>query len=257
MSSSTKQKNHRRIRLALALFAAAGAVAQSTAPAFEAASVKAADLAARKGVDFRLTPGRLVATEITLELLVNQAYGVNRLQIAGGPSWFKTEMFDINATAQGAPSRDQMMLMLQNLLQDRFQLKLHRESREGKVYALAVARNGPKLEKAIADESSYIGLFRYDAPERPSLTYVLAGKNSTIAQLIDRLKGQLRTPAIADNTGLQGPFKFRLEFTPDDPQAAGPSLFVALQEQLGLKLESGKGPVEMLVIDHAERPAGN
>ena len=239
-----------------ALLAVCAASAQT--PTFEAATVKAADPTAPNGVDFRLTPGRLTAVAVTLEQLVSQAYAMNRIQITGGPSWFKTDRFDINATAEGNLTREQMMLMLQTLLHDRFQLKIHRESREGKVHTLVVAKNGPKLERATqADERGFIRILRYDPPERPSLTYAYVGQGSTIVRLVSLLKGQLGTPAVTDGTHLEGAFNFRLEFAPDDPQSAGPSLYSALQEQLGLKLESAKGSIEMLIIDHAERPAEN
>ena len=229
-----------------------------TPSAFEVASVKAVDPKARRGADFRLSPGgRLTASDISLEQLVLQAYGLHRLQLAGGPGWFTTDGFDIVAKAEGNPGREQMMLMLQTLLVDRFQLKVHKEIKEGKVYALVVAKNGPKLKESADGDRSFIRVIRYDPPERPSLTYAFVGQRASVPLLIERLKGQLQTPVIIDNTGVKGLFDFRLEFAADDPQAAGPSLYIAIQEQLGLKLESARGPIETLVIDHAGKPADN
>jgi len=224
-------------------------------PAFEVASVKPT-AGNPRGRDIRLTPGRLVVTNQPLDILVREAYHLQPYQIVRSPAWFSTDRFDITATAADDPSREQMMRMLQALLKDRFHLKVHRETREGKVYALVVVKSGSKLKEPAGSDPPRIGVYRMDPPERPSLTYVCVGSRVPVSSLAERLSADLQAPVL-DRTGIEGDRDFRLEFAPDDPAATGPSIFAAIQEQLGLKLDTTKGPIETLVIDHAEKPSGN
>ena len=146
--------------IVIAVFAS-GLIGQpeAAAPAFEVASVKPADPNSRRGMDFRTAPGgSLTVTNLTLQTLVQEAYGVERYRIAGGPKWLDSDRFDIAAKAEGDPNRKQMMAMLQTLLADRFQLKVRRETREGNVYALVVAKNAPKLQEPTSGDQSYIRL---------------------------------------------------------------------------------------------------
>jgi len=238
--------------ITLASLTLAAACGQS---AFDVASVKPTTGNPR-GRDIRVTPGRLVVTNQPLDILVREAYHLQPYQIVGAPAWFSTDRFDITATAAGDPSKEQMMRMLQALLEDRFHLKVHRETREGKVYALVVAKSGSKLKEPAGSDPPGIGVHRMDPPERPSLTYVWVGNRVSVLSLAERLSANLQAPVL-DRTGIEGDHDFRLEFAPDDPAATGPSIFAAIQEQLGLKLDITKGSIETLVIDHAEKPSGN
>jgi uncharacterized protein (TIGR03435 family) len=230
--------------------------AQSPPPAFDAASVKPADPSARRGMDFRTAGGRLVSTNWTLDLLVREAYGVKYYQITGGPAWFNSDRFDIEAEAPGEPSHDQMMAMLQTLLADRFKLKVHRESKEGTVYALTEAKGGHRLKPAKDGDPSFIRTYRKTPPSEPGVSYYQLGQNASLAQLADTLTNLMRAP-VTDRTGINGAFDFRFDYGTDDaPPEAGPPVVTAIQD-LGLKLEKQKGPVEILVIDHAEKPSSN
>jgi uncharacterized protein (TIGR03435 family) len=244
----------------IAVFTSGGLFAQSEAArlAFEVASVKPADPDSRRGLDFRTAPGgSLTVTNLTLQALIQEAFGVKRYQIAGGPKWMDSDRFDIAAKAAGDPDRKQMMAMLRTLLEDRFQMNVGWETREGNVYALVVAKNGPKLKEPTSGDQSFIRLARYDPPERPTLTYVLYGQKTSMPLLVENLAGQLSTP-VFDSTGIKRNFDFRLEFVYDDTQPdSGPSILGAIQDQLGLKLEPAKGPVETLVIERAGKPSGN
>jgi len=226
---------------------------------FEVASVKPADPAVRRGIDFRVEPGgRLTATNVTLQQLIRQAYDFKRYQISGGPGWAESDRFDIAAKADGERSGAQMMAMLQTLLADRFKLKVHRDTKEGAVYLLVVAKGGHKLATPKnQDLRSRVSTFRTGSPQEDAITYVVKGENASVALLAERLEGELARPVI-DRTGISGKFDFKVEFAADDSHTdAAASVFSAVEKQLGLKLEAGKGPVETLVIEHAEKPSAN
>jgi len=201
-----------------------------------------------------LKPGRLTCSNVNLKKLIVQAYGVKDFQVFG-PDWLNSEIYDIVATMPPATSTDQVILMLQNLLVERFQLQLHRETKEVPMYALVVGKGGLKVKEGEFGHSSTSA-----SPGH------LTAQKIPMAKLADFLSGQLGSP-VRDMTGLKGFFDFTLEWTPDarpgeagaaSDSSAGASIFAALQEQLGLKLETRKGPVEMLVIDHIEKiPTGN
>jgi len=240
------------VRILFAIPLAAALYAQSPRM-FDVASVKPA---AGRVLDFRILPGgRLHITGLTLNVMLRRAYGVERYQIAGGPAWLDTDRFDIEAKAEGEPTNEQMLTMLQALLADRFSLKVHREVKEGNVYALTVAKGGHKLKPPTGDDNS-IGIYRNDPPTEPGVHYSLAGKKATLAIIATHLGQELRRPVI-DRTGIEGEFGFKVDYAVDDDPDSGSSLLVAVQEQLGLKLEAAKGPVEMLVVDHAEKPSAN
>lgn len=230
------------------------AFAQQTArPSFEVASVKPSG--PDEQLIFRLQPGgRYIARNVTLKMLVANAYMVPELQVAGGPAWRESEHFNIEAKvgAELPPwpdSNRELSLRLQSLLEDRFKLSLHRETREEPVYDLMVAKGGAKLKIAGADETGGYDMVR--------------GRFRSFAVPLEYLAGSLANVLgrrVNDRTGLAGKYDYTLTFTPDDeatPDVNGPSIFTALQEQLGLKLESAKEPVEVLVIDHVEKPDAN
>jgi uncharacterized protein (TIGR03435 family) len=192
---------------------------------------------------------------LSLASLIGDAYHRERYQISGAQGWMDSDRYDILANAPGetAPSREDERLMLQSLLADRFQLKLHTETRDSSVYALVAAKNGPKLKVSTAGEYSQSVSGRRSALE----TFAKA----TMQQLANHLSSYVGRPVL-DKTGLPAAYDFTLNWTPDsggqpNPDLNGVDLFTALQEQLGLKLESQKAPIEMLVIDRAEKPSEN
>ncbi len=247
-----------------------------------------------------------MAENVTLKLLMEQAYDVRDFQISGAPGWFDSEHYDVDAKPEDSGNanqdprkmtegqrqamQDRLRQMIQSLLADRCKLAFHRESKDLPVYILTVAKNGPKLQPAKKDETSAAMTPPPDAA-RPSgdksVPYkgrmMRMGRGQINAQevplqfLADSLSRQLGRTVI-DKTGLTGTYDFTLTWTPDEsqgqmfkgapegketgdsappPDASGPTIFTAIQEQLGLKLESQKGPVEILVIDHVERPGEN
>jgi uncharacterized protein (TIGR03435 family) len=226
------------------------------APAFEVASVKLTqhgrdkDGWSRSSLNIT-SPGRFVATNASMEECIRFAYDVKAYQIVG-PDWLNSDAasYDIIATASRETSSQQIRLMLQSLLAERFRLAVHRETRVLPVYELVVGKNGPRLTPA--------------APGGRSMTNskngTVSATNVSMAELAHQLS---RTSAIGrpvfDKTGIEGAFDFTYEYTPDDNDSAGrPSIFTALQQKLGLKLEAAKGPVEVVVIDHAEKvPTAN
>jgi len=239
-------------------------------PAFEVASVKPSSPDAR-GQTFQFTPGEGLAVKNgTLKGLIETAYNVRDFQISGGPGWLDSERYDVFAkTAADDPEArtrnrtaqiDETRVRLQLLLSQRFQLKVHREMRELPVFALTVGRSGSKLKEIDGT----------DADAKPGTGIrsgcgQMTGTRSTMANLAFMLSRQLGRPVL-ERTGISGVYDFQLQWTPEAgecPEPAtgidpdGPSLFTALQSQLGLKLDSTKGPVEIIVIDHAEKAAEN
>ena len=190
------------------------------------------------------------------------AYNVPEPQIIGGPKWVDQDRFYIEATAATPADDHELMLMLQTLLADRFKLVFHREQRTIPGYRLVLGKSGLKSQASAPDSGS----------AGDSRRGRIDAKGYSMAQLSLKLAEALKLPVL-DATGVAGKFDFKLEWTPDDMQAkppsveqragnpleagAGPSIFEALQEQLGLKLESGKFPAEVLVIDSVEKPSEN
>jgi bla regulator protein BlaR1 len=230
-------------------------------PAFEVASVKPAEPSDKPGF-LQSAPGRLNLSGVTVRMLIQQAWAISGYRIYGGPSWLDSTRYNITAKAAdgaGNLTLDQMRPMLQTLLTDRFRLALHREKRELPLYRLIVSKNGPKLK-----ESAVSG-----APQSRMATGQITDEKAGMDTLASQL-GQQLGRFVVNQTALKGDFDFHVEWTPDPGQnlggesetpppagADGPSIFTALQQQLGLKLESAKGPVEVLVIDHAEKPDAN
>lgn len=216
--------------------------------------------------------GRYTATNAPLSLLIQNAYKVEDFQIIGAPAWIESERYDVEAKAEGTPSRDQMRgPMLQALIEDRFNAVVHGETRELPVYFLTVARNGSKVRSgpcltkeanapipAGAPQSSFCGYMGMDNGR-------LESTGTPIQFLAESLSRVLRRKVL-DRTGLAGNFDFNLRWTPDistpgdkptPSPDGGPSIFTALEEQLGLKLESGKAPIDVLVIDHIDHASEN
>jgi uncharacterized protein (TIGR03435 family) len=255
--------------------------ATEASPVFDVAYVKANT--SNEPTSIGPAPGRLVATNVPLRLLVQFAYRrpngrpfLNN-QISGGPRWLDTERFDVQGKVEGGTVPfEQLITMLQAVLEDRFHLKTHRETREAPVYALVHLKNSTAMK--LSDDQTPVvnsGMRRLPGPNEPQPrgtlmpsrssdgNVVLNGSAVPMSSLVNALEGYVDRPVI-DAANLQGLFDLRLEFgrplstnsdaaSPGAPDGA-PVLFTAIQEQLGLKLESRKGPVEVLVIDQAERP---
>jgi uncharacterized protein (TIGR03435 family) len=261
-------------------------------PSFEAASIKPSKSGTPGLFRIGLEPGgRFVANGINVSTLIQIAYNVKENQISGAPSWFNSDRFDIQAKPDDAAAAEMQKLppekrseqsrqMLQSLLADRFKLKLGHETRELSVYLLTVAKNGPKFKESTLPQQQ--GPAGSEPPRRGIMMNgrgqlnVIDAKLDMFANVLSHQLGRV----VIDKTGLTGRYDFTLHWTPDPgegpvmpggpgpgrespggapppPEQSGPSLFTALQEQLGLKLESQKAPVDILLIEHVEKPSEN
>jgi uncharacterized protein (TIGR03435 family) len=252
---------------------------------FEVASIKP-NSPGRPGY-VTTAPGRVVASSATLKLLVQRAYTAPggrpllRTQVIGGPSWVDTDTFDIDAKPErgSSPNAEQLWLMVRTLLEDRFQLKTHRETREFPVYNLVVAKRGklklsedqtpsdPTAPRGTPNPGPARGGFSMIAKASPaSLTLALSGNAVRLDAFLDNLLQQYVDRPILNKTGLDGLFDVHLEFEmptgnrTDSPVASdpgGPNIFTAVQEDLGLKLEPAREPVDVIVIDSVQKPSDN
>jgi uncharacterized protein (TIGR03435 family) len=255
-------------------------------PAFEVASIKPTN-PAMSGGGVHFTPDGFSAQGATLQTLLGEAFGKEDEQIIGAPSWTSTDRFDIQAkvNASDVPKlkdimkSDQRWQLVVQLLADRSNLKLHHETKELPVYALVIAKGGPKLKEAKPGETYPNGQAWPNGGAGLMMMRrgKITGQGVAIAGLVTNLSELGLGRTIVDKTGLAGKYDFTLQWTPDTappPTAGGaegsqpvngaasqtdpgPSLFTALEEQLGLKLEPQKGPVDVIVIDHIERPSEN
>jgi uncharacterized protein (TIGR03435 family) len=271
-------------RRATLLFVAVACFAQQS-PEFEAASIKINSSGA-SGAGLGFPPGRLTATNVPMRVVVSFAYGIQDSKLVGGPDWLSTVRYDVVATAQGAPPPDQIRLMVQAMLADRLKLAVHREKREAQIYELVPAKSGLKLETSAAGSCQVVDRDHPPAPRTagtPPPRYCgnmglgpgqINGWGVPTVRLAEALSNMLGRTVI-DKTGAAGNYNIVFRFTPDQaimPNMAGPAnpgnapaasdpanpdIFTALQEQLGLKLDSARGEVEMLVVDHVERPSEN
>jgi bla regulator protein blaR1 len=241
-------------------------------PSFEVASIKPNSSGGNRVALVGQPGGRFVATNVTLQMLITIAYQVDGFRISGGPNWVNSDRFDIEARAEGGNTiPGQPFPLLQSLLEDRFGLKVPWETKEFPVYELVVAKNGMKLQAVADPDPLPPGGFRVARG-------VMAGSAVSFINFVRALSLYLgRT--IVNKTALIGFFDIKLEWTPEvgeggpfgpggsfgpGPETGpppssvpGPSIFTAIQEQLGLRLESSKGPVDVLVIDSVERPSEN
>jgi uncharacterized protein (TIGR03435 family) len=238
-------------RVLILVAACAAGLAQSGRTSFEVAALKFHPEPITLSADPVTRGSRVTATAVTLVDLITSAYGVRYDQITGGPAWSKSDHYDLSAKAEGeAPlTAAESRQMLQGLLAERFQLVVRRETREVPVYALVVAKGGSKLHEVKPDSVPGDGVWLRGrkTSSKGWEPWMIAG---TLASLPD-----VGRPVL-DKTGLKGLFEFRLDFSAganDDR----PNIFSAIQDQLGLKLEASKGPVEFVVIDHLEKPSAN
>ncbi|HVW10085.1 MAG TPA: M56 family metallopeptidase [Bryobacteraceae bacterium] len=225
-----------------------GLLAQSqlTRDTFEAVSIKPNDLGGGTS-NSNSTLGRLDAS-MTTKSLIEMAFGLKRFQVSGGPGWMDEINYTIAATSGRVQlTRPVLEQCLQSLLADRFHLVYHRETREFPVYDLLAAKSGAKLKPAATTKQGTSSQGRNGA-------FHMTGTDLTMADFSGFLAGHLDRPVL-DRTGIDGRYDVKLEWSsPEMPDASLPSLFSALQEQLGLRLEAAKGPVEILVVDSVDKP---
>jgi uncharacterized protein (TIGR03435 family) len=253
----------RRAILAVGIFQVTWCFGQAPAapPAFEVASVKVSN-APPGGSDSDSTVGSIRVRNFTLRHCVQLAYNVKESQVLGGPKWLDSERYDIDAKSAGAARDRELMIMLQTLLAERFQLALHRETKTFAGYALVVGKAGLKMHEVEPGQSNL-------STHNNSMT----AEKATMANLARNLSRRLGAP-VDDATGVTSAFDFKLELPPQDNHTAPASgdtpgavaldpasyeaaLSNALQDQLGLKLEARRVPQEVLVIDRAEKPPEN
>ena len=235
--------------------------AQTPQPTFDSASIKPAESGVR-GYSLQPLPGRLSAKNVSLKQLIGAAWHLHDYQVEGGPKWMDTDRFDIEAKAADSatpPGEKQIMLMLQSLLASRFALSVQHETKEQPVYILQPAKGGLKVHHT-PDTTVQV---QFRVFQRHQVT----SQNAALENLVEALSWVLGRPVI-DQSGVSGPVDYKLEWAPDDLQLRSdespvqtegslPSLGSALQEVLGLRLVSQKGPVEIVTVVKAEKPAAN
>jgi uncharacterized protein (TIGR03435 family) len=242
-------------------------MAKDANPSFDVATIKPSKPDAI-GPGFRIQGRQFSTFAATVNDLVSFAYGLHAKQLVGGPDWLATERFDIAAKpdGEGAPNQDQWKLMIKKLLAERFHLTTHEEKRELPVYVLTVAKTGPKLTKGEGDANT-LGGVGFRAPGN------FTAANATMADFAGAMQSVVLDRPVIDKTELTGRWSFALKWTPDDSQFRGlpshafppppegetapPPLFSAIQEQIGLKLEAVRAPVNVMVVDKVEKPSEN
>ena len=238
---------------------------------FEVATIKPAAPDSRGRYVRMQSAHQLLAKNFTLKELVGFAYSLTPRAISGGPAWIESDRYDILAGTPGEvrPNTDEQMQMVRKLLTDRFSLSFHREPKEFSIYALTVAKGGPRLKESSAPPDGLPDLVNVVYPEDGGgVRIVLPARNATMAQFAAMMNRAVLDRPVVDQTGLTGKYDFDLEWTPDETQFGGqlpqgtpehpkPDLFAAMQQQLGLRLEATRGPIQALVIDKIERPSDN
>jgi uncharacterized protein (TIGR03435 family) len=259
------------VRVLLSLIFAVVSTPKSTAqsqsvarPSFEVVSIKPVGFEGR--VTMSPQPNGLYAEAVTTRMLIRNAYRVQEFQIEGGPGWITQDRFTVEAKAAGAVGPGQLPLMMQSMLADRFKLKVHHETREMPVYSLIVEKNGHKLKPA-KDPNAPPDARGFNVRDGQ-----VQGAAVSVTQIVNVLQTLVGRPVI-DKTGVSGLYDVSLQWSleggqpdPFDPAGAitappldssGLTIFHALQDQLGLRLNSEKGPADFIVIDSIEKPAEN
>jgi len=233
-------------------------MAANADPDWDVVSVRAADPNA-KDDKFDVMGRHVIVQNQTVEIMLMMSYGLQKSQLAGLPDWVKTERFDVDgiASMDGQPNVQQFQSMVRKLLAERFGLKAHIEQREMPVFALTVAKGGPKLAPSKGDPS---GLPRQQVNGGSGVRR-LEFMNTSMKEMTLLMLLEVDRP-IVDQTGLKGKYDFKLNFTNDESRAptdgsAPPNLFTAIQEQDGLKLDAVKAPAPVLVVDAVMRPSAN
>jgi uncharacterized protein (TIGR03435 family) len=233
-------------------------------PSFEVVTIKPSR---REPLDkgFGQRGRRFTVNNESVTDVVTLAYGLHLRQMAGAPSWAESEKFDIEGEAdgEGVPSLDQWRIMLRKMLADRFHLAFHTEKRELSVYALTVAKTGPKMTKSLnQDGLAGLGLRGLGS---------VVGRSANMGNFRNFMQGYVMDRPVLDQTGIEGRYDFQLDWTPDDFQFPGlgvkvppagenaphPDLYTAIQQQMGLKLEAVKARADVMVVDRLEKPSEN
>jgi bla regulator protein blaR1 len=252
-------------------------------PSFEVASIKPNNSGDNR-VMFRFNGGRYTIVGATVKMLIQQAYRVREFQLSGGPGWIGSDRFDIEAKPENIADMnpERMPLLLQSLLEERFQLKTHKDTKELPIYELFIGKDGTKLKNVPEPPRPAPGSPGAPppgpgGPMPPGAFRIGRGEMMGGAIPFDNFLQSLSSMlgrTVVNKTGLSGFFDIQLHWAPDPGETgpfgpvpfvqppppadpAGPSIFTALQEQLGLRLESSKGPVDVLVIDSIEKPSEN
>jgi uncharacterized protein (TIGR03435 family) len=267
----------RRLAVALTVLLACGGAGAAAQLSFEVASIRPSTRT--QPAPLPSSPDQLVRAGFTLLQLVQYAFDRHEFNVAGGPDWMNSARFDVTARAEKAVTLAEMRSMTRSLLEDRFALKTHTETRELDVFVIVLARkdgaSGPQLKRASFDCTPFMTGARpmSESPRNERGTalclsiaiiaaddgVVVTFRGSPIEPLARRLQGIVRRPVI-DRTGLSGIYDVELKFTVDGAavnREGYPALMTAMEEQLGLKLESRNEPVEVLVIDDAQPPTPN
>ncbi len=234
-------------------------------PSFEAATIKPVN-PDQPGRFFRTSGTEFSTHNTSLADMMSFVYGIQTKQIIGAPAWVESEKYDLQAKfpPEGMPSAAQVKSMMGKLLADRFQLSFHRDKKELTVYAIVVAKDGPKLTKSTGDPTAGGSLFFRGVGQLPA-------RNVTMADFANLMQSAVLDRPVIDQTNLPGRWDFSLNWTPDEFQFASfgprpptppsdsnaPDLFTALQQQLGLKLESTKALADVLVVDKVAKPSDN
>jgi len=240
----------------------------SASPGFDVAVIRPnpGDTTGHSHIWSSASDGNFKAQNVTAMDLVRYAFGMPETRVTGGPGWMRSAKWDMEAKSDpaidaqlrgldSAPAREQKQQLLQALLADRFGLKVHEETRELPTYALVVAKGGPRFQPSKVNGATI---------SNGSGQITVKGSDHTLALLAEQLSRSLGR-IVVDKTGLDGRYELSVKWTPDDAATpsntantdTGPSIFTAIQEQLGLKLESQKGPVQILIIDHIDMPSQN
>jgi len=233
-------------------------MAKDADPDWEVAAVRPSDPNARND-KFDVVGRHAIVQNQTVEIMLMFGYGLQKSQIVDAPDWVKTQRYDVDGVAnvEGRPDVKQFQSMVRKLLVERFGLKMHMEQREMPVFALTVAKGGTKMEKSATDPNGVMNQDVRNGDGQRRLRFT----NTSMKDLALLMLVEVDRPVV-DQTGLEGRYNFQLSYTKDESRAptdgsAAPSLFTAVREQLGLKLEPVKAPAEVLVIDAVERPSAN
>jgi uncharacterized protein (TIGR03435 family) len=266
--------NHLTVAAVCMVLSAPPVIAQSPAPAraaakplnFEVVSIRPSGRPGKFPWNEQPSPDGETWTNVSLQYLVREAYGVQDAKLwSGGPAWLDTQRFDVSAkfdlTETPQPTADERKVALQALLAERFKLKIHREPKEFSAFNLVVAKDGPKFPQSKPESNSGNAVTGQCSVliSRAGVTKRQGCSMAALAELLRYSTGR----TVIDKTGLTGAYDYELHWTPEDATPAqaltysGPSIFTAVQEQLGLKLEPAKAMLDTTVIDSAEMPAEN
>ena len=230
---------------------------QDTAPRFEVASVKP-NVGSDLSITFRPPPpDGITYTNYPLDSIIRFAYGVQSFRLEGAPAWTREERFDIAAKASRPISDDERRMMMRALLAERFRLKAHFEPREKTIYVMTLARADRRLGPGVTPRPDCMAPQCSSSGGGSGAQGVIKLRAATLTQLADSMLSTVRGELVRDETGMPGVFDFEMSWRPEtstNPDDARPSFVTAIQEQLGLKLEPMRRPVDILIVESIDRP---